>query len=486
MMKSNKASIIAGFGLLLAAFIWGVAFVVVKTALDVIPPMYMLAFRFTIAAISLLIVFHKRIKKISGDLIINGMILGILLFMGYMLQTIGCKYTTAGKNAFLTTIYVVLVPFLNWLIFKWKPNPYCIAAAFLALLGIALLSLDGSLRMNIGDILSILCGFAYAMHMVYIDKFTKIQDPILLTLLQVVFVGLISWAAALLFEGSFPMGVLQADSIGSMLYLGLLSTMVCFLLQNVGQKYTQASTAALLLSMESVFGALSGVILLGERMNIKMIAGCIFIFIAVIMAETKLSFIKTIRNKLIGRFYPDYYITSAYAINYQKWYAKGMRGILFDIDNTLVSHGARADKRAIDLIAQLKKIGFRVCLISNNREERVKLFNDDVQVCYIYKANKPSRKNYRKAMDMIETTVDTTIFIGDQLFTDIFGAKRTGITTILVSPIHPKEEIQIVLKRYLEKFVLYYYQKDKTDIIRTASIKNKIEDGKEIPEERGI
>ncbi|WP_099466581.1 YqeG family HAD IIIA-type phosphatase [Konateibacter massiliensis] len=162
---------------------------------------------------------------------------------------------------------------------------------------------------------------------------------------------------------------------------------------------------------------------------------------------------------MLKRFYPSEYVNSSYVINYEELYQAGYRGILFDIDNTLVSHGAKADDKAIELITCLKNIGFRVCLISNNKEERVRTFNDEVHVKYIYNAHKPSRSGYHKAMDTIGTNKDNTIFIGDQIFTDVFGANRAGLKTILVKPIHPKEEIQIVLKRYLEKIVLFFYMK---------------------------
>ena len=122
-------------------------------------------------------------------------------------------------------------------------------------------------------------------------------------------------------------------------------------------------------------------------------------------------------------------------------------------------HGAPADKRAIELFERLKRIGFKCCLISNNQEPRVKMFNEKIQVDYVYDAHKPSTRNYRKAMEIMGTDTGSTIFIGDQLFTDVWGAKRAGIPNILVKPIHPKEEIQIVLKRYLEKIVLYFYKR---------------------------
>lgn len=162
---------------------------------------------------------------------------------------------------------------------------------------------------------------------------------------------------------------------------------------------------------------------------------------------------------MFDMFFPDRYVASTYVIDFEKLYEKGYRGLIFDIDNTLVPHGAPADGRAIALFERLKKIGFKCCLISNNQEPRVKMFNEPIQVNYVYDAHKPSRKNYLKAMEIMGTTKKNSVFIGDQLFTDVWGAKRTGIHNILVKPIHPKEEIQIVIKRRLEKIVLYFYKR---------------------------
>ena len=152
---------------------------------------------------------------------------------------------------------------------------------------------------------------------------------------------------------------------------------------------------------------------------------------------------------------------STYEIDFDALYREGYRGIIFDIDNTLVPHGAPADERAKKLFAHLKELGFSCCLLSNNKEPRVKMFNDDVQVQYIFKAGKPLPGGYEEGIRKMKTTKENTLFIGDQIFTDVLGAKRAGLYTIMVKPIHPKEEIQIVLKRYLEKIVLYFYARSK-------------------------
>ena len=140
-------------------------------------------------------------------------------------------------------------------------------------------------------------------------------------------------------------------------------------------------------------------------------------------------------------FYPDEYVASTYVLDFEKMYREGCRGLVFDIDNTLVPHGAPADERAICLFDRLRSIGFDTCK-------------------YVFNAHKPSTKNYIKAMELMQTDRGNTVFIGDQLFTDVWGAKRTGMKSILVKPINPKEEIQIVLKRYLEKIVLHFYKKE--------------------------
>lgn len=165
-------------------------------------------------------------------------------------------------------------------------------------------------------------------------------------------------------------------------------------------------------------------------------------------------------DKNVSMFFPDEYLESAYAVNYEKLYQEGVRGLLFDIDNTLVPHGAPADKRAVELFERLRKIGFKSCFLSNNQIQRVASFNEKIGERFIENAHKPAVRNYQKAMELLGTDCSNTVFIGDQLFTDIYGAKRAGIRNILVKPIHPKEEIQIVLKRYLERIVLYFYRKE--------------------------
>lgn len=162
---------------------------------------------------------------------------------------------------------------------------------------------------------------------------------------------------------------------------------------------------------------------------------------------------------MLQRFYPEEYLDSAYEIPYEKFYQKGVRGIIFDIDNTLVPHGAPADERARELFCRLNRQGFHVCLLSNNKKPRVASFASQVGSDYLYQAGKPKKAGYEEAMRRMGTTARSTLFVGDQLFTDVYGANRAGLYSVLVKPIHPKEELQIVIKRRLERLVLWFYER---------------------------
>lgn len=166
---------------------------------------------------------------------------------------------------------------------------------------------------------------------------------------------------------------------------------------------------------------------------------------------------------MFEKFFPDESVSSTYDIDFQSLYEEGYRGILFDIDNTLVEHGKGASDQALDLFRRLEEMGFQCCLISNNKKQRVSSFNEKIGAHMIFDAHKPRRKGYREAMEMMGTNKENTLFVGDQLFTDIWGAKRIGIRNILVKPINKNEEIQIVLKRYLEKIILKEYRQKKKD-----------------------
>lgn len=248
----------------------------------------MVAYRYTIAAITMSLIFIKKWKLLSWDYIRHGALTGLFLFLAYATQTVGCDYTTAGKNAFLTTFYVIMIPVLTWLLFKKRPRFYVFIAAVMSLTGIGLLALgSGDKGFNIGDLLTLICGIFFALHIIYTEKYNKAGgDPLFLTLLQFIFTAIAGWMCAPFLEGSFPASTAFSGRVVlSMLYLGLLSTMVGFSLQNIGLKYVQSSIASLFLSFESVFGILFSTLILHEVFTLKMFVGCTLIFLAVILAE---------------------------------------------------------------------------------------------------------------------------------------------------------------------------------------------------------
>ena len=158
------------------------------------------------------------------------------------------------------------------------------------------------------------------------------------------------------------------------------------------------------------------------------------------------------------KLFPKEYYDSTYSIDFEKYYNKGYRGIIFDIDNTLVPHNTMHDEKSLALFKQLKELGFKYCFVSNNKEPRVKNFSDPVDGCYVYKAGKPKRDGYLEAMRLMGTKRKTTFFVGDQLFTDIWGANNARLHSILVKQIAFHEEIQIYLKRILEKPIVWIYK----------------------------
>ena len=439
----------ACLGLLFVTICWGLGFVFVKSSVETMPPLYLLGLRFFTSAVILALIFIKKLIRSDRKLIKHGLIIGVILFIAMVLQTYGCKYTTAGKNAFLTTIYVIAVPFMHYLFNRVKPEARHIVAAIIGFWGIGLISLNEKLSIAGGDVLTLLCGLFYALQIVLIARYTADDDPILLVIWEFLLTGVLALILAPLISGPPTYEMFSSGSVTSVLFLIFFATICGFGLQVVCQKYAPPAPAAIIMGMEAVFGAIASYFVLGEIMTPKMITGCVMMIAAMLIVELD----------IVGYFYPDEYLDSAYDIDYDKLYADGIRGIIFDIDNTLVMHDHPADERSIELLSKLDKTGFRILFLSNNKEERVRSFRDQSvsSAMYIHKAGKPVKGGYIRAMQMMSTDRDSTVFIGDQLFTDLWGAKRTGIRSILVKPIDPHEEIQIVLKRILERIVLSSY-----------------------------
>ncbi len=288
---SKKKSILADISLLLVAVVWGGGFIAVKDALDSLSPFYIMAMRFGISVIIMLFVFRKKIKHVTKYELQVGSVVGLLLFLGFAFQTVGMKYTTAGKNAFLTGSNVVIVPFLYWVISKKKPDAFSLIAAFMCFIGIGMLTLDGGLHIGLGDGLTLSCSVFFAAHIVSVEFFIKKVDAILLVIIQLGAAAVFSIIVALIYE-PIPHS-LNSDTIFSICYIAIFSTMIAFIIQNVAQKYTTSTHAAIILCLESVFGSIFSVTILHEVFTSKMILGCLTIFIAIITTETKWNFLKT-------------------------------------------------------------------------------------------------------------------------------------------------------------------------------------------------
>ena len=282
----TRRTLIADGLLLLTTLIWGVAFAVVKDTLDSVPPGLLVMTRHLTAALITAVLFRKHLRGLRLADVRRGALVGFLLAMAYLVQTEGLVLTTAGKNAFLTTTYVLFVPLALRLFFGRRLGPRVLPAAALMLLGIALLSLGGEQGgLNRGDALTLVCGLFYAAHIIAVERCQRRTDLYALIVLQFAFCALTALFWHLAFERGMPVRLDRGAVLG-IGYLAVFSTTIGMSLQNLGQSMAPGEHAALILSMESVFGALSGVVILGERITPAMGAGFAFISLALVLCET--------------------------------------------------------------------------------------------------------------------------------------------------------------------------------------------------------
>ena len=293
-MNDTLKRILPKFALFSAALIWGSSFFIVKNTVDIFPTNFLLAIRFTIGCLLLCVLFPKKLTQLNRTCLWQGIVLGLLIFTAYCIQTIGLTDTTPGKNAFLTAAYCILVPFLYWITDKRRPDLYNFSAAFLCLAGIGLVSFDGSFSMRFGDAMTLISALFFAAHIVAGARFGGKSDPILLTILQFGVAAVCSWVLGFTTE-TFPKEI-PLNAVLGLLYLAVFATTIALLLQNIGLKYADPTSGAILLSLESVFGVLFSMLFYQERLTLRLGAGFLLIFIAVILSETKLSFLRKKRS----------------------------------------------------------------------------------------------------------------------------------------------------------------------------------------------
>ncbi len=286
----KKHSLGGRAALLTAAVIWGSSFIIMKDAVKDVPVFQLLAIRFTLAGILLAVIFRKRLMASGKAILSHGAVCGVLLLCAYATQTFGLMTTSPGTNAFLTAVYCVMVPFMAWGFFRRRPTACNWAAAAMCITGIGLISLGDDLSVGQGELLTLLSGVFYALHIMALSHFGSRDDPIALTIVQFAVVALLSWVCTLLTErgAAFPAPAVWPQ----LLYLTVFATAATLVLQSVGQSLTPPSQSAILLSLESVFGVFFSVLMGGENLTVQLFCGFALIFVSVIVSETQLSFLR--------------------------------------------------------------------------------------------------------------------------------------------------------------------------------------------------
>jgi drug/metabolite transporter (DMT)-like permease len=285
---TDNKSLLGRAALLLATFIWGISFVLMDFALGSVPTLFILAIRFSGAAVIMLLLCLRELKKLDLKYLGGGILMGVLLLTAYIFQTYGLGLTTPGKNAFLTSVYCIIVPFFAWFLEKKRPDKFNVIAALVCVAGIGLITLNSDLSINLGDALTLVCGFFYALHIIATAHNVKGRSFMLLALIQFATAGILAWIGTLLFE-PFPTAISMSTGL-NLAFLTVMSTALCLSLQIFGQKHTPPSQAAVIMTFEAVFGAAASVLFSGELLSFQLFCGFLLTFAAVIISETKLAF----------------------------------------------------------------------------------------------------------------------------------------------------------------------------------------------------
>jgi drug/metabolite transporter (DMT)-like permease len=295
----------ADLALLMVTLIWGGTFVMVKDATSGYPVFGFLAIRFALALAGLLAIGGRRLRTLNRRNVASGILLGLFLLAGYAFQTLGLQHTTASKAGFITGLNVAIVPVLAALVLKRLPQRAAVLGVLLATTGMALLSLDNSLRLGQGDLLVLLCALAFALHIVGVSAFAPGVDPIALTIVQVAVVAILSSGIALAGGQAWPAPT--PTVWGAAAFTGILATAVAFGVQTAAQRFTTPTHTALIFTAEPVFAALFGVLLANDLLTTRMIVGGALVLAGMLVSEIPWS---ERTAGLISRFMaPQYVIT---------------------------------------------------------------------------------------------------------------------------------------------------------------------------------
>ena len=290
MERNRKVEVIASIVLAVVALVWGTTYAVIKDTLSVVQPFSLMMFRFGFSALILSLMYLKKIKIIKGVDLKRGIIIGIFMFLAFYFLIVSIRFTTASKFSFIVGAYVLIVPFLSWVINKTKLDRYAIVGAILATIGLAFLTMERGAVFNLWDLVAGCCSFFFAAHMIAIEKYSGDSDPILLTIIQFITTAVLFIILTGIKEG-YDFTVLP-EIKWTLGYLVIISTIIPFAIQNIVQRYISSTSTALILTLQSAFGSIFAVYYLDERMTKQMIIGCLLIFIAIVFQETKLKFLK--------------------------------------------------------------------------------------------------------------------------------------------------------------------------------------------------
>ncbi|MDI3481718.1 MAG: hypothetical protein PWQ97_1373 [Tepidanaerobacteraceae bacterium] len=278
-----KKSLAADGALLLVTMVWGLNFVVMKNALLKITPYMYLGIRFTLASLLLALIFKRQLKKLTKEELKGGLVIGLCLFGGFVAQTVGLLYTTPAKSGFITSVYVVLVPFLALFLTGQFPGWFQVIGAAITFIGLGVTSINRDLSINFGDALTLVCALFFALQIIYTEKYVKKDNPINIAILQTGVTGILSLCMGIAIE-PFPVGI-DYQIWAAILYAVIFCTAGAFTIQNIAQKYTNSTHAAVILGMESVFAGLFSFIFWEETITLKTLLGFALIFSGVLITE---------------------------------------------------------------------------------------------------------------------------------------------------------------------------------------------------------
>lgn len=281
-MATESRRLLAEVLLLAVAAVWGTTFVLVKNALVDIGPYYFLALRFSAAFVLLLAVYWRRVQASWRRAWRPALLIGLLLFAGYALQTVGLQYTTAANSGFITGLNVALVPLLAAVLFHQRPDWWTVLGVGAATLGLALLSLSGNWTINYGDVLTLGCAVAFALQIIGVGRYAPRQDAVVLAVLQVGVVGVVSAVAAVVLE---PPPLFSPPVWWALAITAVFATALAFVVQNTMQCFTTATRTALIFASEPAFAGVTAFVVLGEVLSGRQLVGCALILAGMVLSE---------------------------------------------------------------------------------------------------------------------------------------------------------------------------------------------------------